>query len=61
MSNEPTPKQMAPILSSMQRQALANFNVPARMLVGEAGSYASAKAERRAWEEYHWPSKEMSK
>ena len=57
--NEPAPNQMAPhTLSPMERQALAKLNVPARMLVGEVGSYASAKAERQAWDEYHWPSKD---
>ena len=52
VSNESAPNRMAPhTLSPMQRQALAKLNVPARILVGEVGSYASAKAELRAWEQ----------
>ena len=47
-------------LSLAERQALAKFNVPARVLVGNVGSYESAKAERQAWERYHFPSKHGS-
>ena len=34
-------------LSLMERQAFAKFNLPASILVGEVGSYASAKAYTR--------------
>ena len=54
--------QMAPhTLSPMERQALIKLNVPARILADEHGSYASAKAERQAWDEYHWLGKERNK
>lgn len=39
------------------RQILAKFNIPIGVLAGEAESYASAKAARRAWDEYNFPSK----
>ena len=38
-------------LSLAERQALAKLNVPIGVLAGEIGSYASAKAERREWEQ----------
>ena len=43
-------------LSRLGRRALERLNVPAGMLVDGGENYASVRAERRAWDEHHYPS-----